>query len=204
MVRRPELSACYRRLPCRPAYWCSVAAAAVRLGAGEEGFADDLRAARAWPACRCRGSMSAKLMPSGTSNGDARAAGERALHELRSRSAAPPATPLRPTGWLSSNPTQTTVSSSGVKPTNQASRRSLVVPVLPAASSVKPARARAGAGALVHHAAHHVGHEERRVRPRDLPRRWSLAFLGDVLAAARDRAGCAAAAASTPMFGKIV
>ena len=46
--------------------------------------------------------------------------------------------PLRPTGWLSSKPTQTTVSSSGVKPTNHASRRSLVVPVLPAASSVKP------------------------------------------------------------------
>ena len=46
--------------------------------------------------------------------------------------------PDSPTGWLSSKPTQTTVSSSGVKPTNQASRRSLVVPVLPAASSVKP------------------------------------------------------------------
>ena len=47
--------------------------------------------------------------------------------------------PLKPTGWLSSKPTQTTVSSSGVKPTNHASRRSLVVPVLPAASSVNPA-----------------------------------------------------------------
>ena len=47
--------------------------------------------------------------------------------------------PLRPIGWLSSKPTQTTVSSSGVKPMNHASRRSLVVPVLPAASSVKPA-----------------------------------------------------------------
>ena len=47
--------------------------------------------------------------------------------------------PLSPTSRLSSKPTQTTVSSSGVKPTNQASRRSLVVPDLPAASSVKPA-----------------------------------------------------------------
>ena len=53
--------------------------------------------------------------------------------------------PLRPSGWLSSKPTQTTVSSSGVKPTNQASRRSLVVPVLPAASCVEPRRARAAA-----------------------------------------------------------
>ena len=76
--------------------------------------------------------------------------------------------PLRPTGWLSSKPTQTTVSSSGVKPTNQASRRSLVVPVLPAASSVKPAAARRRAGAFVEHAAHHVGDEVRRVAPRDL------------------------------------
>ena len=47
--------------------------------------------------------------------------------------------PDNPTGWLSSKPTHTTVRSSGVKPTNQASRKSLVVPVLPAASSVKPA-----------------------------------------------------------------
>ena len=46
--------------------------------------------------------------------------------------------PLRPSGWLSSRPTHTTVSSSGVKPTNHASRRSLVVPVLPAASAVNP------------------------------------------------------------------
>jgi hypothetical protein len=47
--------------------------------------------------------------------------------------------PLSPRIWLSSSPTQTTASSSGVKPTNQASRRSFVVPVLPAASSAKPA-----------------------------------------------------------------
>ena len=46
--------------------------------------------------------------------------------------------PLSPSGWFSSSPTQTTVSSSGVKPTNHASRRSLVVPVLPAASRAKP------------------------------------------------------------------
>ena len=46
--------------------------------------------------------------------------------------------PLRPSAWLSSSPTQTTVSSSGVKPTNHASRRSLVVPVLPAASRLNP------------------------------------------------------------------
>ena len=46
--------------------------------------------------------------------------------------------PLSPIGWLSSKPTQTTVSSSGVKPANHASRRSFVVPVLPAASSTNP------------------------------------------------------------------
>ena len=71
--------------------------------------------------------------------------------------------PLSDTGWLSSKPTQTTVSRSGVKPTNHASRRSLVVPLLPAASNVNPA-ARACAGALVEHAAHHVGDEIRRIR----------------------------------------
>ena len=47
--------------------------------------------------------------------------------------------PLNPTARLSSKPTHTTVSRSGVNPTNQASRRSLVVPVLPAASRVNPA-----------------------------------------------------------------
>ena len=60
-------------------------------------------------------------------------------------------------------PTQTTVSSSGVKPTNQASRRSLVVPDLPAASSVKPAPRAPAPVPLVEDAAHHVGDEERRV-----------------------------------------
>ena len=44
-------------------------------------------------------------------------------------------------GW--SKPTQTPATSFGVKPTNQASLKSLVVPVLPAAGSVKPERARA-------------------------------------------------------------
>jgi len=43
-----------------------------------------------------------------------------------------------PSGVLSSMPTHTTVSSSGVKPTNQASRWSLVVPDLPAASNLNP------------------------------------------------------------------
>ena len=41
--------------------------------------------------------------------------------------------PLRPTGWLSSKPTQTLAVSCGVKPRNQASVKSLVVPVLPPA-----------------------------------------------------------------------
>ena len=82
-------------------------------------------------------SMSTKVMPSGTANGTlARPASALFMNCVQIGSAA--CAPLRPTGWLSSKPTQTTVSSSGVKPTNQASRRSLVVPVLPAASSVKP------------------------------------------------------------------
>src|SRR5687768_16742561 len=46
--------------------------------------------------------------------------------------------PDNPVGALSSKPTQTTHSRSAVNPANQASRRSLVVPVLPAASAVKP------------------------------------------------------------------
>ena len=118
-------------------------------------------------ACRCRGSMSTNDDAVGHLERDARR-GRRArafMNCVQIGSAA--CAPLRPSGWLSSKPTQTTVSSSGVKPTNHASRRSLVVPVLPAASSVKPARARAGAGAFVEHAAHHVGDEKRRVGPRD-------------------------------------
>ena len=50
--------------------------------------------------------------------------------------------PVSPSGWLPSKPTQTAVRSSGVKPMNQASRWSLVVPVLPAASTVNPRRVR--------------------------------------------------------------
>src|SRR5262249_48265523 len=82
-------------------------------------------------------SMSMNVMPSGTSNGTlARPASAVRMNYVQIGSAA--RAPLSPTGRLSSKPTQTTVSSSGVKPANHASRRSLVVPVLPAASSVKP------------------------------------------------------------------
>ena len=112
--------------------------------------------------------------------------------------------PDSPTGWLSSKPTQTTVRSSGVKPTNQASRRSLVVPVLPAASSVKPGAARAGAGAFVEDAAHHVGDEVRRVGPRDRPSAGCAASASTSFAPARSLQDAAAAGAPSPMFGKIV
>src|ERR1051325_9801654 len=84
------------------------------------------------------GSMSMKTMPSGTSKGTLARPGSAAfMYWVQIGNAA--CAPERPTGWLSSKPTQTTVSSSGVKPTNQASRRSLVVPDLPAASSANPA-----------------------------------------------------------------
>ena len=112
-------------------------------------------------------SMSTKLMPSGASNGTLGwPASARIMNCVQMGSAA--CAPLRARrGWLSSKPTHTTVRSSGVKPTNQASRRSLVVPVLPAASSVKPAaRAPAPVPSLMH-AAHHVRDEKRRVGPRD-------------------------------------
>ena len=75
--------------------------------------------------------------------------------------------PLSPSAWLSSRPTQTTVNSSGVKPTNHASRRSLVVPVLPAASRLNPEARTRGAGAFAQHAAHHVGDEIGRIGARD-------------------------------------
>ena len=102
-----------------------------------------LRAARGRRACRSRGRCRRTRSRRAPSNGTlARPASARFMNCVQIGSAA--WAPLRPTGWLSSKPTQTTVSSSGVKPTNQASRRSLVVPVLPAASSVKPAAARAG------------------------------------------------------------
>src|SRR5262245_52113010 len=89
-----------------------------------------------------------KLTPSGASSADeARPASAFFMNEVQIGSAA--CAPLRPSGWLLSRPTHTTVSSSGVKPTNHASRRSLVVPVLPAASSVKPfARAPAAVPSL--------------------------------------------------------
>ena len=53
--------------------------------------------------------------------------------------------PVRPSGLLSSIPTQTTVRRVGVKPANHASRRSLEVPVFPAASWAKPSRRAAAA-----------------------------------------------------------
>ena len=55
----------------------------------------------------------------------------------------PPVSP-RPSFFMSSKPTQTAQSRSGVKPTNQASRWPLDVPVLPAAGRRRrPAAARA-------------------------------------------------------------
>ena len=48
--------------------------------------------------------------------------------------------PVRPSSPPSSIPTQTTVSSVGVNPANQASLRPSVVPVLPAASGTNPDR----------------------------------------------------------------
>src|SRR6185436_19928536 len=88
------------------------------------------------------GSMSAKTTPDGTSNATlGRAASAVRMNAVQMGSAA--CEPLRPIGWLLSKPTQTIVSSSGVNPTNQASRRSLVVPLLPAASSLNEARAEA-------------------------------------------------------------
>ena len=132
-------SVAYRVRPCSTRGLEAVQRADLgRLGAGEERLAEDPRAA---------GGRDLAGVAVDVDEDDAR----RALRTARS--AGPPSArimnvvqigsaacvPLRPSGWLSSSPTQTTVSSSGVKPTNQASRRSLVVPDLPAASSVKPA-----------------------------------------------------------------
>jgi len=57
-----------------------------------------------------------------------------------------PLAPVSLVGWLSSRPTQTTASRSAEKPANQLSRRSLVVPVLPASCS--PGRALPSAAAV--------------------------------------------------------
>src|SRR5688572_19953585 len=57
--------------------------------------------------------------------------------------------PDSPVGALSSKPTHTTTSRSAVKPANHASRRSLVVPVLPAASAVNPIERAAAAVPLL-------------------------------------------------------
>ena len=138
-------SACTPAYPALPAVTAPMQLADLRSARCRRGTprVNDARAAGRRRACRCRGRCRRSVMPSGTSNGTLGAAGERALHELRPdrqrrlRAAQADAAGCR------RSPTQTTVSSSGVKPTNQASRRSLVVPVLPAASSVKPARARA-------------------------------------------------------------
>src|SRR6185295_7291359 len=93
-----------------------------RFGAGQKGLVEGLRA---------RGRRELAVQRVDVHEADA-------LRDVEGQAGAA-GEPLRPTGWLSSKPTQTTVNSSGVKPTNHASRRSLVVPVLPAASSVKPA-----------------------------------------------------------------
>ena len=115
----------------------------------DERLGERPRAVRASRACRCRGRFRRSVMPSAprtASSGGRRAAAF--MNSVQIGSAA--CEPVRPIGWLSSKPTQTTVSSSGVKPTNQASRRSLVVPLLPAASSVNPsARAPAPVPSLI-------------------------------------------------------
>ena len=70
----------------------------------------------------------------------------------------PPASP-RPSFFMSSKPTHTAASRSGVKPTNQASRWPFEVPVLPAAGRRSlPATARVR-GPLVDHAAHQRHHD---------------------------------------------
>jgi hypothetical protein len=81
---------------------------------------------------------------------------------------------------LSSKPTQTAASSSGVKPTNQASRWPLVVPVFPPpARRSLPAIARVRR-ALVDHAAHERHHH-----------------VGDL--GLQRRRSCAAGCASSPI-----
>src|SRR5688500_20125748 len=82
-------------------------------------------------------SINTKLIPSGALNCElVRPASAAFMNPVQIGSAA--CEPVRPIGVLSSKPTQTAVSSSGVKPTNQASRGSLVVPLLPSASWLNP------------------------------------------------------------------
>ena len=66
----------------------------------------------------------------------------------------PPVTPAM--GVLSSFPTHTPTASSGVKPTNQASRYSCVVPVLPATGV--PFSFAALPGACLHNSLHQIEH----------------------------------------------
>ena len=65
---------------------------------------------------------------------------------------------LSPRGRSWSKPTHTVTTRLRVKPLNQVSLASLVVPVLPA-RSVRPERHRAVAGAALDHVHHHIGHE---------------------------------------------
>ena len=133
--------------------------------------------------------MSTNVMSSGTANGG-RAAGQRALHERRpDRQRRLRAAEAERLVVVEADPHHG--QQSGVKPTNHASRRSLVVPVLPAASSAEARRAHGGGGAFVQDAAHHVGDEVGRVGARDAF--GGRSFADDLR---RRRAGSAAAAAA--------
>ena len=108
-----------------------------RLGADDEGFGEDARASRAGELARIAIDIDERDAFGRLEVGLSSPASARVMNAVQMGSAA--VAPLSPSGWLSSSPTHTTVTSSGVNPTNHASRRSLVVPVLPAASGVKPA-----------------------------------------------------------------
>ena len=91
------------------------------------------------PADRMRGlSPPRRPLWAGSNTGDARGVSARRMKWLHMGKAA--WAPVKPRELPSSTPTHTTVRRVGVNPTNQASRRSSVVPVLPAATCRNPRR----------------------------------------------------------------
>ena len=120
--------------------------------------------------------------------GSARPASARIMNGVQIGSAA--CAPLRPSGWLSSRPDP----DDGQQLRREADEPGVAQVVgragLAGGVEREAGGARAGAGAFVEHAAHHVGHEERRVR-RARSASAAVGAIGDVLAAARRCARCA-------------
>ena len=140
-----------------------------RLGAGDKRLPERLLGSRVPPAAVERIDVD-EADAVGRAEGDALACrrARAIMNSVQIGSAA--CEPERPSGWLSSNPTQTTVSSSGVKPDEPGVAQIVRRAGLAGRVERKAGRPHAVAGSFVDHAPHHVRDQERRLGPGDASR----------------------------------